>query len=173
MCTDCKFCIHSSKVCDVRQLVDEIIYVEKGIKNIKNFYLSFERKIKVEKVIKDNSEVLIEMDYLRKQFTNIFEEYDALKDPKIDELLEIEAKLFEFRNSIQRGYTYNLIVKNKYQNDLKVRKLHIQQLKQQEELEEDKDIDKDPEKLLIKKQQLQKDNQRYIFYSFWVSLRWE
>ena len=88
------------------------------------------------------------MDYLRKQFTNIFEQYDSLKDPAMDELLDIESKLFEFRNSIQRGYTYNLLLKNKYQNDLKIRKHQIKKLKQQEELEEDKDIEKDPEKLL-------------------------
>ena len=115
---------------------------------MKNFYKAFESRVKNEKSLKDNSEVLIEMDYSRKQFTNIFEQYDALKDPTIDELLDIETKLFEFRNSIQRGYTYNLLLKNKYQRDLKVRKAHIKKLRQQEELEEDKDFEKDPKKLL-------------------------
>ena len=147
MCLDWKFWIYTSKACDIKQLIDEEVYIQKGIKNVKNFYKAFESKVKTDKSLKDNSEVLIEMDYLRKQFTNIFEQYDSLKDPAMDELLDIESKLFEFRNSIQRGYTYNLLLKNKYQNDLKIRKHQIKKLKQQEELEEDKDIEKDPEKL--------------------------
>ena len=150
MCTDCKFCIHTSKTCEISQLVDEVICIEKGINNVKNFYLAFDRRVKMDKTIKDTPEVLVETDYFRKQYTNIFEDYESLKEPNTDQLLEIESRVFEFRNSIQRGYTYNLLLKAKYREDLIKRQRHIKEIKQMEEIEEGKDAKRDPKGLLMK-----------------------
>jgi hypothetical protein len=106
MCTECKFCIHSTKTCEVKQLVDETIFIEKGIKNIRNFFLGFEKKVRSDKNLKNDSEVLIEMDYFKKQYALVYADYDALKNPVIEELIEVERKLFELHSSIKKSKSF-------------------------------------------------------------------
>ena len=125
-----------------------------------NFYKSFERKAKQDSSIKDNSEVIVELDYFRKQYADIFGDYELLKNPTAEQLLDIEKRLFEFRNSIQRGYTYNLLLKNRFLADIKKREANIQHLSKLEASDEGAEETKDPAKLQHKIKSLEKENKR-------------
>ena len=160
VCTDCRFSIHSTKICEITQLVDEVEFIENAIKTVKNFYRSFERRAKNDGALKDSSEVLVELDYFRKQYADIFGDYEMLNNPTAEQLLAIEKRLFEFRNTIQRGYTYNLLLKNKYLSDFKKRESTIQQLSKLETSDEKIEDVKDPEKLHHIILTLQKENER-------------
>ena len=103
MCTDCKFCIHSTKIWEVKQLVDETLFIETGIKNVRNFFLGFERRVRSDKKLKNDSEVLIEMDYFKKQYALVYADYEALINPNVEVLIEVEKKLFGFHSSIKKS----------------------------------------------------------------------
>lgn len=136
-------------------------YVESAIKTVRNFYKAFEKKVRSDKTLRENFEVLREMDHNKKQYELIFGEYEALNNPTMEQLLEVEKKVFEFRNTIQRGSTYNMLIKNRYQADLEKRQRYIKELQNLEKVEDTKaEETTDPEKLLKLYKTLEKDNIR-------------
>lgn len=144
-------------------MVDEKEFILKGIQNVENFYKSFERKVRWNKILKEDGEVMVEMESYKKQAKWIFDDYEEIKDPTMEQLLSTEKRLFEFRNTIQRGHTYNQLLKTKYEADMAKRKRHIRELKEIENIEESKEnnLSQDPEKLMRYCKKLERENRAH------------
>ena len=58
------------------------------------------------------------MDYFKKQYALVYANYDVLNNPTVEELIEVEKKIFELHSSIKKS-------KPKYSNQCNFR-LYLQ-----------------------------------------------
>jgi hypothetical protein len=120
---------------EIKSIVEEYKAILRKIHKMGEFFKSFEERIRLEKEFIEDKEAQEEVEEMVKEYKAVMKHRESFRYPTLEQLMDVEKKLFEIKNIIQRGNAYNFLLNRKYDEDFEKRKENIRKLKEKQNVD--------------------------------------